>query len=107
MGDQEGTLKYEYDDLTMKTKFVLTRFGGTFGTLRFDETVFFKFSLGFAPYWDCKPTNAIKADSLGVYITERILILSTIEKNHLKCDVLCGSVVNGSRQPIVYSFVLD
>ena len=25
----------------------------------------------------------------------------------MKCDVIDGSVVNGSRQPILYSFVLD
>ena len=25
----------------------------------------------------------------------------------MKCDVVDGSVVNGSRQPIVYSFVID
>ena len=37
MGDLEGTLQIEYDDLSMKKKLILTRFGGTFGTLRFDE----------------------------------------------------------------------
>ena len=32
MRDHEGTLKIEYDDLSMKTELVLTRFGGTFLT---------------------------------------------------------------------------
>ena len=50
MGDHEGTLKIEYDDTSMKTKLILTRFGGTFGTLRFDERSFFKTFLGFTPY---------------------------------------------------------
>ena len=27
MGDHQGTLQIEYDDDTMKTKFILTRFG--------------------------------------------------------------------------------
>ena len=41
MGDHNGTLWIEYGDTGMKTKIVLIRFGGTFGTLRFDEKSFF------------------------------------------------------------------
>ena len=37
MGDHEGTLQIEYDDISMKTKHISTHFAGTFGTLRFDE----------------------------------------------------------------------
>ena len=33
MGDHEGTLRIEHDDISMKIKHILTRFGGTFGTL--------------------------------------------------------------------------
>ena len=33
LGDHEGTLQIKYDDLNKKVKFILTRFGGTFGTL--------------------------------------------------------------------------
>ena len=33
--DHEGTLQNEYDDIGMKTKLILTRFGSTFGT--FDQ----------------------------------------------------------------------
>ena len=33
MGDHKGTLQIEKDDVIMKTKIVLTRFGGTFGLL--------------------------------------------------------------------------
>ena len=51
----------------MKTKLSLTRFGGTFGTLRFDENSFLNTFLSFTSYWDYKPTNAIHADSPGVY----------------------------------------
>ena len=47
MGDHEGTLQINYDDVTMKTKFILTRFGGNFGTLRFDERCFFKYFIEF------------------------------------------------------------
>ena len=41
LGDHEGIIKNDYDDNTMKTKPFLTRFGLTFGTLRFDEKSFF------------------------------------------------------------------
>ena len=47
MGDHEGTLQIDYDDISMRTKLSLARFGGTFGTLRFDETSFFNTLLGF------------------------------------------------------------
>ena len=33
--------------------------------------------------------------------------LSTKDKIHLKCDCVDGSVVNGLRQPILFSFMLD
>ena len=108
LGDHEGTLQIEYDDLNKKTKLTLTRFGGTFGTLRFDKKSFFHTLLGFTPYWDYKPTNAIHADAPGVYTTDKIILnLNTINKIHLKCDCIDGSVVNGIREPILFSFVLD
>ena len=39
-GDHEGTMRIEYDGISMKTKLILIRFGLTFGTLRFDEKLF-------------------------------------------------------------------
>ena len=33
--------------------------------------------------------------------------MSKINKIHLKCDVIDGSVVNGIREPILISFILD
>ena len=108
LGDHEGTLQNEYDDLNKKVKIILTRFGSTFGTLRFDEKSFFHTILGFDPYWDYKPTNAIHADSPGVYTNDKLILnLNTINKIHLKCDIIDGSVVDGVRQPILFSFVLD
>ena len=72
LGDHEGTLKIEYDDLNKKTNLILKRFGGTFGTLRFNEKSFFRTLLGFAPFWDYKPTNAIQADSPFVYTSKKL-----------------------------------
>ena len=42
MGDHEGTLQIEHDHIKKKTKPIFTRFGETFGTLKFNEKSFFK-----------------------------------------------------------------
>ena len=108
LGNHDGSLKIEYDDLNKNVKLILTRFGSTFETLRFDEKSFFHTLLGFAPYWDYKPTNAFFADAPGVYTSDKIILnLNTINKIHLKCDIIDGSVQDGVRQPILFSFVLD
>ena len=51
-GDHDRTLQIEYDDINMKTKRILKRFGGTFGKLGFEEKSFFNTLIGFTPYWD-------------------------------------------------------
>ena len=66
-GDHDGTPQIKYDDISMKTKLILTRFGSTFGTFRFVEKSYFNILLGFTPSWDSKPTNAIHAESPSVY----------------------------------------
>ena len=95
----------EYDDDIMKTKLFLSRFGSTFGTLRFDERSFYNTLLGFTANWAYKTTNAIHADSSGVYTSDKILYSSTLDKIHLKCDVIDGSIQNGFGQTILFSFV--
>ena len=93
LGDHENTLQIEYDDLIKKVKLK------TFETLRFDEKSFFHTLLGFTPYWDYKP---------DVYTCDKIILnLNTINKIHLKCDIINGSIQDGVRQPILFSFVLD
>ena len=86
----------EHDDITMKTKMVVK--SGIIA-IRFDEKSFFSTILGFTPGWDYKHYNK--------YISQKIVNLSNTNKIHLKCDAINGSVVNGLRQPILYSFVLD
>ena len=108
LGDHDGTLQIEYDDLNKKVKLILTRFGDTFGTLRFDKKSFFHTLLGFTPYWDYKPTNAFFAEAPGVYTSDKIVLYLNIKnKIHLKCDIIDGSIQDGIRQPILFSFVLD
>ena len=40
-------------------------------------------------------------------LLKRNINSSTKDKNHLKCDAIDGSVVNGLQQPILFSFILD
>ena len=84
------------DDLTKKTKLVVR--SGIIA-IRFDEKSFFSTILGFTPGWDYKHYNQ--------YLSQKILKLSNTNKIHLKCDAIDGSVANGIRQPILFSFVLD
>ena len=112
LSDHEETLQTEYDDLNKKTKPILTRFGSTFGTLGLvlgnDEKSCFITLLGFTAYWDCKPSNEIHADSPGVYTSDKFfLYLSTIDKIRLKSVGIDGSVVDGVRQRILFSLVID
>ena len=106
IGDHEGTLKIGYDDFSMKTKLTLKRFGGTFGTLRFDEKSFFSTLLCFTPYWAYKPTNAFHSDSPDKYASDKLLYLNKINKIHLQRDVIDGSVPNAVRQAILFWFYI-
>ena len=80
----------------MKTKLVVR---SSIIAIRFDEKSVFSTILGFNPNWDYK--HYIE------YFSRIIMNFSTINKIHLKCDVIDGSVVNGLRQPILFSFILD
>ena len=85
----------EYDDITMKTKLVV-RAGIT--AIAFDEKSFFCIVLGFTSGLDYKHYNK--------YISQKILNLGSTNKIHLQCDCIEASIQNGSRQPILFSFVL-
>ena len=84
------------DDITRKTKLVVR--SGIIA-IRFDEKSFFSTILGFTTGWDYKNYNQ--------YLSQKLVNLSSTNKIHLKCDAIDGSVVDGIRQPILYSFILD
>ena len=108
----EVTIELAYEDITKRARIVL-KFKDekkmfALGTLRFDKQSFFHTLLGFSPYWDYKPNNSHHVVNPGVYPSDKIILnLNTVDKIHLKCDAIDGSVVNGFRQPILFSFVLD
>ena len=43
----------------------------------------------------------------GFYKSDKPINILEIDKVHLKCDCIQGSIMNGTREPIFYSFVLD
>ena len=91
-----NVIDIEYDDITMKSKLVV-RYGII--AIRFDEKSFFNSVLGFSSGWDYKFYNK--------YVSQKIVNLSNTNKIHLKCDCIDGSIQDGIRQPILFSFVLD
>ena len=80
----------------MKTKLVVRP---TIIATRFNENSFFSTILGFPSGWDYKHYNE--------HISQKNVNLSIANKVHLKCDAIDGSVVNGIRVSILYTFVLD
>ena len=91
-----NVIDIEYDDITMKTKLEVK--AGIIA-IRFDEKSFFSTILGFTSGWDYKHYNK--------YTSQKVVNLGSTNKIHLNCDCIDGSVVNGIRRPILYSFVLD
>ena len=108
----EETIQLEYDDIIMRTTFVLKfkneKLKFALGTLRFDKQSFFHTLLGFSTYWDYKPSNSSHVLTPGVFPSDKIILnLNAIDKIHFKCDCIDGSIQDGVRQPILFSFVLD
>ena len=78
-------------------------------TLIFTERSFFYTILGFTqsrsyPLDDIDNHYQIIA---GSYISDKPINITGIDKVHLKCDCIQGSIVNGIGEPILYSFALS
>ena len=43
----------------------------------------------------------------GLHKGDKPINITGNDKNHLKCDFINGSIVNGIREPILYSFALS
>ena len=78
-------------------------------TLIFTNKSFFYTILGFTqPHQG--PLNDIEGFYQllpGSYKSDKPINITGIDKVHLKCDCIDGSIVNGVREPILYSFALD
>ena len=78
-------------------------------TLIFTNKSFFYTILGFTqshsyPLDDLEGFYRLIA---GLYKSDRPVNITGIDKVHLKCDCIDGSIVNGVREPILYSLALD
>ena len=105
IGDHEGSVQLEYDDLSTETQIHLTRSGANFGFPRFEEKSFFNTFSSFLSKCYHKPTNAIHFDSPIVNTSEKIMTLNTIDEIHIKCDASDVSEVNGVGQPLLHGFL--
>ena len=78
-------------------------------TLIFTNKSFFYTILGFTQSHQ-GPLNDIEGFYQilpGSYKSDRPINITGIDKVHLKCNVVDGSIVNGVREPILYSLALD
>ena len=111
--DLNNTLKYilpddvkvtiTIDDIRLKSNLKINQ------TLIFTNKSFFYTILGFTqshqgPLNDIEGFYQILA---GSYEGDRPINITGIDKVHLKCDCIQGSIVNGVREPILYSFALS
>ena len=91
------------DDIRLKSNLKINQ------TLIFTEKSFFYTILGFTqsrsyPLDDIDGFYQLIA---GSYKSDRPINITGIDKVHLKCDCIQGSIVNGIREPILYSFALS
>ena len=96
-------LTVSIDDIRLKSNLKINQ------TLIFTEKSFFYTILGFTqsrsyPLEDIDGHYQIIA---GSYTSDRPINITGIDKIHLKCDCIQGSIVNGIREPILYSFALS
>ena len=85
-----NAIDIEFNDKTMRTKLVVLT--GIIA-INFHEKSYFSSVLGFKPHWDYKHYNKS--------ISQKIKKLSTLDKIHLNCEFIDGSIVNGMREPIL------
>ena len=91
------------DDIGLKSNLKINQ------TLIFTERSFFYTILGFIqsrsyPLDDIDSHYQLIA---GSYKSDKPINITGIDKIHLKCDCIHGSIVNGIREPILYSFGLS
>ena len=91
------------DDIRLKSNLKINQ------TLIFTEKSFFLYNFRFSqsrsyPLDDIDGFYQLIA---GSYKSNRPINITGIDKIHLKCDCIQGSIVNGIREPILYSFALS
>ena len=75
----------------------------------FTEKSFFYTNLGFtqSQSYPLDDIDAFYQLIAGLYKSNKPINITGIDKNHLKCDCIPGSIVDGIREPNLYSFALS
>ena len=78
-------------------------------TLIFTNKSFFYTILGFirSHSFPLEDIEGFYQSIAGLYKSERPINITGTDKVHLKSDCIDGSIMNGTREPILYSFSLD
>ena len=78
-------------------------------TLIFTNRSFFYTILGFTQShsYPLDDVDGFYQFIAGSYKSEKPINITGIDKIQLKCDCINGSIVNGTREPILYSFALS
>ena len=96
-------LNITIEDVRLKT--ILT----TNKTIRFTKKSFFHPILGFTQSHSGESGDIERFVHFlsGTYKSDKPLNIMGIEKVHLKCDCINGSIVNGIKEPNLFSFALS
>ena len=91
------------DDIRLKPNLKINQ------TLIFTEKFFFYRILGFtqSTSYPLDDIDGFYQLIAGSYKSDRPINITGIDKLHLKCDCIQGSIVNGIREPILYLFALS
>ena len=78
-------------------------------TLIFNEKSFFYTILGFTQSrsYPLDDIHGFRQLISGSYESDRPINITGVDKIHLKCDRIQGSIVNAIREPILYIFALS
>ena len=91
------------DDVRLKSNLKINQ------TLIFTEKTFFYTILGFTQSrsYPLDDIDGFYQLTAGLYKSDKPINITGIDKVHLKCDCIQGSIINGVRESILYSFALS
>ena len=99
----EVKVNFTHDDIRLRSNLTTNK------SIRFTEKSFLYTILGFTESHSGLLGDIEGFTQLipGTYNSNKPINITGIDKVHLKCDCIQGSIVNGKREFILYSFALD